>query len=136
DEKRRAWFFRIDESSPAIPKLVSGDKIKLDPEKGSDEADAEGAAFDAGRFYAVGSHGTSRHKNEFQASRYSVYQIEPGGHVEATGALAGLLATVPGIAEHFCTKETERCESLQDGGVNIEGLAARGGNLYIGFRSP
>ena len=56
--------------------------------------------------------------------------------MKAIGALAGLLAKVPGIAEHFCTKETERCESLQDGGVNIEGLAARGGNLYFGFRSP
>src|SRR4051812_47274772 len=28
------------------------------------------------------------------------------------------------------------CQSLQEGGANIEGLAARGGNLYVGFRAP
>ena len=51
---------------------------------GDDEADAEGAAFDSGHFYAIGSHGTSRRKKEFQASRYSVYRIEPNGTVQAS----------------------------------------------------
>src|ERR1051325_3873292 len=72
DEKRRAWFFRLDETHPAVPKLIIGDRIKLNPVNGDDEADAEGAAFDSGHFYVIGSHGTSRRKKEFQASRYSV----------------------------------------------------------------
>ena len=137
DEKRRAWFFRLDETHPAAPKLIIGDKIKLNPVSGDDEADAEGAAFDSGHFYAIGSHGTSRRKKEFQASRYSVYRIEPDGTVQASAALAPLLASIPGISEHFCTKAQARsCQPLQEGGANIEGLAARNGNLYIGFRAP
>src|SRR4051794_6011291 len=137
DEKRRAWFFELDESDPGAPKLIIGNQIKLDPASGDKEADAEGAAFDGGHFYAIGSHGTSRHKNEFQASRYSVYRIEPDGAVQASAALVPLLASVPGISEHFCTQEQRgKCQPLEQGGANIEGLAARGGNLYVGFRAP
>jgi Protein of unknown function (DUF3616) len=137
DEKRRAWFFRLDETHPTAPKLIIGDKIKLNPMSGDDEADAEGAAFDSGLFYAIGSHGTSRRKKEFQASRYSVYRIEPDGTVQASAALVPLLTSIPGISEHFCTKaQAGSCQPLQEGGANIEGLAARDGNLYIGFRAP
>jgi len=137
DEKRRAWFFRLDETAPATPKLIVGSPLKLNPASGEDEADVEGAAFDGGHFYAIGSHGTSRHKNEFQASRYSVYQIEPDGSVQPSAALAPLLAGVPCIHEHFCSKaQAASCQGLHDGGANIEGLAARAGNLYVGFRAP
>jgi len=137
DEKRRAWFFRLTETTPATPKLTVGDRLELKPASGDKEADAEGAAFDGGDFYAIGSHGTSRHKNEFQASRYSVYRIKPDGTMQASGALVPLLASIPGIGEHFCSEaQASSCQSLQDGGANIEGLAARGGNLYVGFRAP
>jgi hypothetical protein len=137
DEKRRAWFFGLDQIHPTEPKLIIRDQVKLNPASGDEEADAEGAAFDGGHFYAIGSHGTSRHKNEFQASRYSVYRVEPDGTLEASGKLVPLLAGVPGISEHFCTKPgAGSCQPLQDGGANIEGLAARNGTLYLGFRSP
>jgi hypothetical protein len=88
DEKRRAWFFRRDDTAPAAPKLIVDGQLKLNPASGDDEADVEGAAFDGGHFYAIGSHGTSRHKNEFQTSRYSVYRIEPDGSAQVSGALA------------------------------------------------
>lgn len=137
DEKRRAWFFRMDEPIPGAPKIIVGERVKLKPAAGEDEADAEGAAFDNGHFYVIGSHGTSRYKNEFQASRFSAYRIKLDGSVQASGALARLLPGVPGIGEHLCAKEQAgSCESLQHGGANIEGLAARGGNLYVGFRAP
>jgi hypothetical protein len=137
DEKRRAWFFALDQRQPAAPKIVIGERVKLTPTQGGDEADAEGAAFDGGRFYAIGSHGTSRRKGEFQASRYSTYRIEADGSVKASIALSGIIAAVPGIREHFCAgAQPGGCQSLQDGGANIEGLAARNGQLYIGFRAP
>src|SRR5690242_43458 len=63
DEKRRAWFFTKDETTRGAPKMTVGDRLSLKPATGEDEADAEGAAFDNGHFYAIGSHGTSRHKN-------------------------------------------------------------------------
>jgi hypothetical protein len=136
DEKRRAWFFRSDETATK-PKLTVSEQIKLSPVNGGDEADLEGAAFDGGHFYALGSHGASRRKGEFQASRYSAYRIEADGTVQSSGTLAGVVAKVPGIREHFCTgAQAGRCESLQNGGANIEGLAVREGNLYVGFRAP
>jgi hypothetical protein len=115
-------FFKLDESAPGAPQLIIGDQIRLNPASGDKEADAEGAAFDNGHFYAIGSHGMSRHKNEFQASRYSVYRIEPDGAVQASAALVPLLANVPGISEHFCTQEQRgSCQPLEQGGANIEG---------------
>jgi hypothetical protein len=36
DEKRRAWFFRLDETAPAAPKLIVGGQLKLNPASGED----------------------------------------------------------------------------------------------------
>ena len=136
DEKRRAWFFTLDQRDPTKPKIVIDDRVKLKPADGDGEADVEGAAFDGDRFYAIGSHGVSRYKGEFQASRYSTYRIDADGSVTASSALTGMIATVPGIREHFCTGTSASCQSLQVGGANIKGLAAQNGKLYVGFRSP
>ena len=137
DEKRRSWFFALDDKGRAKPRIVVGEQLKLKPATGGDEADAEGAAFDGDRFYVIGSHGASRRSGKFEASRYSTYRIGAGGNVKASNALAAIIAGVPGIAEHFCVGATASgCQSLQDGGANIEGLAARNGQLYVGFRAP
>jgi len=136
DEKRRAWFFTLDQRDPTKPKIVIGDPVKLKPAEGDGEADVEAAAFDGDRYYAIGSHGVSRYKGEFQASRYSTYRIDADGSVTASPALTGMIAIVPGIRQHFCTGTSTGCQSLQVGGANIEGLAAKNGKLYVGFRSP
>jgi hypothetical protein len=137
DEKHRAWFFTRDETDPANPRMIVGERIKLTPHLGGDESDAEAAAFDHGHFYAIGSHGTARKKKEFEPSRYSIYRIEPDGSVLAKGTLAEILAATPGIREDFCTKTTaSSCKALQDGGANIEGLAVRDQQMYVGFRAP
>lgn len=69
DEKHRAWFFTRDETDSANPRIIVGERIKLTPQSGGDESDAEAAAFDHGYFYAIGSHGTARKKKEFEPSR-------------------------------------------------------------------
>jgi len=140
DEDRKAWWFRIDRRDASAPRLVADKPFDL-PKQGGDEADAEAAAFDRGWFYAIGSHGTSRRGNEFQKSRYAVYRIawRDGrlGEWEASRSLSEVLSKIPGIAENFCLgKSDASCKSLQDGGVNIEGLAVRDGAMYIGFRAP
>jgi uncharacterized protein DUF3616 len=137
DEKHRAWLFTRDETNADEPRILTGDRIRLKPAQGGDESDTEAVAYDDHHFYAIGSHGTARKKNEFQASRYSVYRIDEDGSVRASDRLADILATLPGISEHFCTgAKTASCETLQEGGANIEGLAARSGSLYVGFRAP
>jgi len=140
DEDRKAWWFKIDRSDASAPRLVAGKPFDL-PEQGADEADAEAAAFDRDWFYAIGSHGTSRKKDEFQESRYSVYRIawKDGrlGEWEARRSLSDVLSKIPGIAENFCTgKSGGTCKSLEDGGANIEGMAVQDGTMYIGFRAP
>ena len=137
DEKHRAWLFTRDETNVDEPRILTGDRIRLQPAQGGDELDTEAVAYDDHHFYAIGSHGTARKKNEFQASRYSVYRIDEDGSVRASDRLADILATLPGISEHFCTgAKPGSCETLQEGGANIEGLAARSGSLYVGFRAP
>jgi hypothetical protein len=136
DEKRKAWFFKLDELHPAVPKIVIDTPVKLTPRRGGDEADAEAAAFDRDHFFAIGSHGASRRKGEFQASRYFAYRIDKTGTVDPSDALVRIIAATPGLKEHFCDGTRPNCESLQNGGANIEGLAARNGNLYVGFRAP
>jgi hypothetical protein len=59
------------------------------------------------------------------------------GTVQGSSALVPLLTGIPGIGDHFSSEaQAGSCQSLQEGGANIEGLAARGGNLYVGFRAP
>jgi hypothetical protein len=139
DDKRDAWWFTIDRSEAGNSKLVTGNAVELPKEGG--QADAEAAAFDNGWFYAIGSHGTSRRNGAFQGSRDFVYRIRSDGGAagrwEASHALSEILATTPGLAENFCTGASAApCKSLQQGGVNIEGLAVRDGRMSIGFRAP
>ena len=135
DEKTGAWLFMLDRSDPAKPKLAITGDIDLKPFADGKEADAEAAGFDGDRFYAIGSHGTSRKKKEFQASRFSVYRIAPDGRSEASGGLTRQLASIPEVAAHLCTAaDAGRCETLQDGGANIEGMAVRDGQMFVGFR--
>ena len=137
DEGRRARFFTVEEAPGERPKLVIGAVVSLVPAEGDGEADAEAAAFDRGRFYVAGSHGTSRRKGDRQPSRYSVYRVEPGGRAVASGALARVVGAVDGIREAFCPAGGRRpCPTLQNGGANIEGLAVRDGTMHVGFRAP
>jgi hypothetical protein len=99
------------------------------------------ASFDNGWFDAIGSHGTSRRTGAFQGSRDVVYRIRrnrgEAGRWEASRALSGILSRTPGLTENFCTGASGApCKSLQEGGVNIEGLAVRDGKMFIGFRAP
>ena len=142
DEGRRARFFTIEEALGERPKIVIGATVPLVPAEGNGEADAEAAAFDRGRFYAVGSHGVSRKKGDREPSRYSAYRVElDDGRVVASGALASILGAVDGIREAFCPGAgaaggRRPCPTLQNGGANIEGLAARDGTMHVGFRAP
>ena len=144
DEGRRARLFTLAEDSGGRPKVVIGAAVALVPAEGDGEADAEAAAFDRGRFYVVGSHGTSRRRGERQPSRYSAYRIEPdGGRVVASGALSPIVGAVGGIREAFCPAASAAdrgrrrpCPTLQNGGANIEGLAVRDGTMHVGFRAP
>ncbi len=110
-----------------------------------DEIDIEGIAAEGDRYYITGSHGISKKQGEQQGNRYSIFRlkVDPASGVPAgvsiagvrvpasleVASLAGILRADPVLGEYFG-------KPLQHKGVNIEGLAARNGRLFVGFRNP
>ena len=123
--------------------MIPGDRIFLLPAKDENgkkckEADLEGVAFDAGTYYAVGSHGLSGKKGKKQPSRYFVYRlsVDPatgrpadlGSETKASTALERKATLEPLIAAD--DKLKPHIDKVPgDQGVNIEGLAVAGGDV-------
>jgi hypothetical protein len=120
------------------------------------EVDAEGAAFvragERGYYYVTGSHGASRGSGSYQSARFGLFRIpvdpatgqpafggfdapRPAPEVARTGVLERVIAAVPELAPSACRRDGP-CVGLDAGGVNIEGLAAKDGDLYFGLRAP
>jgi hypothetical protein len=109
------------------------------------EIDTEAIAAEGDCYYIVGSHGASKKKGERQDNRYSIFRLKvdpatgrPSGFKVGnarlpaglqTASLAGVIRADPVLGEHFG-------QPLQQKGINIEGLAARNGQLFVGFRNP
>ncbi len=109
------------------------------------EIDIEAVAAEADCYYIVGSHGVAKGTGVHQDNRYRIFrlQVDPGTGRPRTlpgagargpaglemASLAEVLRADPVLGPHFG-------KPLQRRGVNIEGLAARQGRLYIGFRGP
>jgi hypothetical protein len=144
DEVRYARLFSIDGNT-----VVPGEKLFLLPERDSTgakfkETDAEGIAFADGAYYLVGSHGLNK-KGKKQASRYFVYRIRvpkdtgrpsdfgndksASAQVERSGALERFIAAHPVLNAHVLDIPGAQ-------GVNVEGIAAAGADLFFGFRGP
>ena len=104
--------------------LVPGRTIRLSED--DTEIDAEAVAHDAGAFHVTGSHGLSRKKAKFRPSQFQVVRIS-GSRIERSTRLRAVIAdALPKFAE----------QPLDENGVTIEGLAARDGQLWFGFRGP
>jgi hypothetical protein len=109
------------------------------------EIDIEAIAAEGDSYYIAGSHGASKKKGERQDNRYSIFRlkVDPatgmpsglgagGSRMSAglqTASLAGVIRADPVLGEHFG-------QPLQQKGINIEGLAVRQGQLFVGFRNP
>lgn len=102
------------------------------------EIDIEGIAYSKANhaYYVVGSHGLGKKKGDFQPERFAVHRlgvdtatglVKPGDIQR--GSLLPWLEKTPRLAPYVK-------EKLQANGLNIEGLASRGGKLYFGLRSP
>ncbi|MGF6227321.1 hypothetical protein QFZ27_001276 [Inquilinus ginsengisoli] len=135
--------------------LVAGDFIPLinDSFKGKPlELDAEGVAYADGLFYVIGSHGRPRHGDPSEetmnatraAATRHVFRIKfeaaainlDTGKISTDpkidddhGKLAGLISGNASLAPFYD-------KALEDNGLTIEGVAARGLMLYAGLRAP
>jgi len=117
------------------------------------ELDAEGAATDGNYFYAIGSHAVkrkdcesnpaSRHLVRFKA-RWTASAGAPRLTIETmqdSQQLWDLMLKDPVLSRHAdgCLGDGDGGRAEQRGrrpGLNIEGIAAQGGRLYVGLRAP
>jgi hypothetical protein len=103
------------------------------------EIDIEAIAAEGDCYYIVGSHGVAKASSQHQENRYRIFRLQvdpatgrpkgPAARSLKAASLADILRADSVLGPHFA-------RPLQRRGVNIEGLAARDGRLYIGFRSP
>jgi hypothetical protein len=134
--------------------LIDNDPVILRKEDA--ELDAEAVATDGKYYYVAGSHSAKRSTCESNpgSRRLIRFSIDPatGKALRVGGTLAGyddidelwrVMASVPELRDHvgegMClgTEPPPDARSLKGRrGINIEGLAARGGKLHFGFRGP
>ena len=124
------------------------------------EIDIEAIAVEGDCYYITGSHGVSKEDGRIQENRYKIFRLkvdpatglpagEPAaklrlapapvaGAASATGAEAKVLqvASLSDILKADAVLGPYFQKPLQHNGVNIEGLGARHGQLFVGFRSP
>ena len=102
---------------------------------GSTEIDVEGITAIANTCYVTGSHGLAKKTGLYQHTRHLCFRFdvdpETGKQISPPeqSSLRDIFANDPILKPFY--KAT-----LQQRGVNIEGLAARNGMLYFGLRSP
>lgn len=120
DETNRAQMFTVEGRT-----LVPGRTIRLSNDES--EIDAEAVAYADGYFYVTGSHGLSRKKAKLRPSQFQIMRIAEDGTVKYSHRLRPVLRSLfPDHAE----------QPLDRNGLTIEGLTARDGHLYFGFRAP
>jgi hypothetical protein len=119
------------------------------------EIDIEAIAAEIDCYYIVGSHGLAKKDGEFQENRYKIFRlkVDPATGLPA-GAPAPKLRLAPAPVAGAASAKVLQVTSLSDilkadavlgpyfqkplqhNGVNIEGLAVKHGQLFVGFRSP
>ena len=153
----------FDEGVEARYLLIDGQVLSPEPDRivllaGGKELDAEGAARDDGFVYVTGSHAAKRgdcanNPDDRHVLRFAVDPAtgrtrlgENGAPVDLAsdnGRLWNLMKQHPILGAFAGDKKCLGSKPPKDDphlkgqhGVDIEGLAARGGDLYFGFREP
>lgn len=164
--QRRICLVAFDEGTQARYAYLEGKTLRPDEEAlrlrpTDDELDAEGAATDGQYFYVTGSHSAKRGDCASNPGSRHVLRLPldpatgralrtPAGSASGalapladTGRLWSLMQAQPALAPHVGERKCLGSENPPDApalagqqGVNIEGLAVRGGQLYFGFRGP
>jgi hypothetical protein len=126
DEGVHVQFFELDREK--LKMRVTGTLALLNSKT---EIDIEAIAYEAGQYFAIGSHGLGRVKGEYQPSRLTVFRIDlrSGRFRVQRGHVGEALQKNPVLSRYFLLP-------LQRNGLNVEGLAVRDGQLFIGFRGP
>lgn len=133
DEGRAVQAVELSRSERTLRVLST---IELLPS--GDEIDIEAIAAEGDCYYIIGSHGLAKKSGRFQENRYKLFRMrvdrDTGLPVSAAGSLAvaslaDVLRNDPVLGPYFA-------KPLQQKGINIEGLAIRDGQLFVGLRNP
>ncbi len=131
DETRLVQLFRLSNESRRM--MLTESQALLNS---GDEIDIEAIAAEKNLFYVTGSHGVSKKKGKVQDNRFKMFRITldtTSGRAVLrdlrTATLSHVLASDGTLGRYFN-------KPLQHSGVNIEGLAARDGRLFVGLRNP
>lgn len=139
DEQSKGRYLRW--ASLGEQRLQPGGILPLFGDTEGKEADTEAAAYADGVFYVIGSHGVAKKKGEYQRDRYWLFRFAANAsradQVERTNALEPLLGSLPELKASACGQTSPPpCQTLQEGGLNVEGLAVRNAQAWIGLRAP
>lgn len=147
DEMRFARLFTLSPSMTEPQELSPGNPLYLlaGPEPDHPETDVEGVAYTDGTFYIVGSH--SRNKTgELQPARHLLYRITAQALIQPSPALGTANMPSPAVqrisldsiilAHPFEAEHLLRPPGESEHGLNIEGVAVRGNDMFLGFRGP
>ena len=160
--QQRVCLLAFDEGAEARYATLDRQALRIDAEPvvlrdTTDELDAESAATDGRYFYVAGSHSAKRGDCASNpGSRHVIrFRLDPatGRALRApTGALVdyadsgklwplmqALPELAPYVGERKCLGDAppdKAPELAGQQGVNIEGMAVQGGQLYFGFRGP
>jgi hypothetical protein len=138
DQKKYAQFFSIDGTV-----MVPGKLIRLVDDAAGGDPDAEGVAYNDGKFYITGSHGRSRnHPDDHNESSYVVLRFSVDKTTgEPTFAVSA--DNVVGVESSHRLRDVLKDKlsgffdkPLDQNGANIEGIAVQGGRMYLGLRGP
>jgi hypothetical protein len=106
----------------------------LSPKLGS-EIDIEAIAAIGNTYYVMASHGVAKKSGLFMEARHTCFRLEVD---PKTGQQTGSVhrASLQRLLRGDEVLGVYYGKLLQQRGVNIEGLAAKDGKLFVGFRSP
>src|SRR3954465_6258991 len=149
----RLCIAAFDEGLEARYVTIEGNRLVPQPDKivllsAGKELDAEGAARDGDLVYITGSHSPKRkdcaiNPDSRHVIRFKVDAMTGRATVDESGKPVGLeddqgnlwkLLKANNVLGEFAGDG--KCLGKPDHAVNIEGLAARSGTLYFGFREP
>lgn len=110
-------------------------RIELLSPKVGPEIDIEALTAIGNTYYVMGSHGVAKKSGLFMEARHSCFRFDVD---PKTGQKAGYVqkSSLQRLLRNDSVLGPYYGKVLQQRGVNIEGLTAKDGRLFIGFRSP
>ncbi|WP_181892826.1 DUF3616 domain-containing protein [Falsiruegeria mediterranea] len=133
DEVRYIQSFRVDEDE-----IETGGRLYLwdtPKRRDTDELDVEGITSVNGHLIAVGSHSVSRQKCKVREHNEQIYIGSPDVLGTQTPLTTQPISLQPVFAK-FDVLRASFHQPLQQNGLNIEGVAAIGDQVFFGFRAP